>query len=1024
MLPETLLRVQQAPQSALHVPLPFGPSEVEQLAVESTPLRRSGHVLHAIQAVVEEEVEGVVPVRWGADATSQWQPQEPVPTTALGDAASGPREGDSASFVRPEGAFSPALRSGAVRLHRSPVATCRGADVAVSEGEREGVACLDGCLALAGGDGGEGAATWEVEVGCCEGSDFPTHRTALSRLPCVGVCLVPVREEAEEAAAAREDEWARHGGPSSHCEQEEGVPLWIRRPSRHVRLTRHTVLFSPSDGALHVLGRRVQSEYTLREAQRLGESTVGDTTPTLMRQGDQLLPRPGRGFAETEAAAVRVREANEVGGAPVPARPGDRVGVRVDVGSGTITFTLNGEAVHAPVRLFTPEGAPRVPDAVPLFPSGPASSRPQWAETRPATAADWHVRVLPCVVMPAAAGRFARVASVAAPMADARRPLPWHLTAASGLFSGWIERGGLGEGGTRHPAAARALAQRGISHATGRGLPGRRRGVRLGGTDGASPLGQRPLAESRTAWVPSYASSARQRRYAALAASVFGPSAAETLAAYTACGDAHLSAGSPREACVYAGRAFGVHVGVEEEGEEGEEVALEGEDEGSGGASAGTPDSLPLEVALRASTVLGAGLVGCGEPRRALQLLLSGVDAAGVILHGRHELDAVATGASHAPSSVGSGSDRVPAAGAASHPLLIRLFDVAACALRDLGRDGVALRTIGAMLPDLWTSLQLPPLSERGAWQALEGGLGASIPALHLMAAGGNRQLSQSLRHSTRRQAGTSPEAESEWAARARGTDEPGVQSVRVTAAMRQRVEAAVRAVAVAGGGDVDEAAEQCVADPEPATPAAGHGTLCILSEECGEVLHSPGGEGESGAAVTSCDATATAAYAVTEGGAALTWDLSGTRAGNDAVRAPGAAAGCALTTVPFPLPQHAAAPIPSLRGKTVVAVACGDKHVLWADSRGALFAMGSGRYGALGQGDCVDRPVARHLESLEHTRVCAVAAGGSSSFAIDAHGALHSAGDPCLIRRADAAPCAEQARSMRGVATQNTSSA
>ncbi|KAI7844220.1 hypothetical protein COHA_002354 [Chlorella ohadii] len=88
-------------------------------------------------------------------------------------------------------------------------------------------------------------------------------------------------------------------------------------------------------------------------------------------------------------------------------------------------------------------------------------------------------------------------------------------------------------------------------------------------------------------------------------------------------------------------------------------------------------------------------------------------------------------------------------------------------------------------------------------------------------------------------------------------------------------------------------------------------------------------------------------------------------------------------------LPQ----PVLALQGKRVLRVACGAEHSLCATSDGEVFAFGWGRYGNIGDGESQDRHMPTKVKGLEGVQVAQVACGWRHSIAVDDQGAMYTWG-------------------------------
>ncbi|MDR2152809.1 MAG: hypothetical protein LBO72_08310 [Helicobacteraceae bacterium] len=86
-------------------------------------------------------------------------------------------------------------------------------------------------------------------------------------------------------------------------------------------------------------------------------------------------------------------------------------------------------------------------------------------------------------------------------------------------------------------------------------------------------------------------------------------------------------------------------------------------------------------------------------------------------------------------------------------------------------------------------------------------------------------------------------------------------------------------------------------------------------------------------------------------------------------------------------------APVSSLEGKKIVAIAAGDYHSLALSDEGKVYATGVNEYGQLGLNDYDDREVFTLVSSLSDKRVVAIAAGRYHSLALDNRGKVYATG-------------------------------
>ncbi|MDR2153290.1 MAG: hypothetical protein LBO72_10775 [Helicobacteraceae bacterium] len=90
---------------------------------------------------------------------------------------------------------------------------------------------------------------------------------------------------------------------------------------------------------------------------------------------------------------------------------------------------------------------------------------------------------------------------------------------------------------------------------------------------------------------------------------------------------------------------------------------------------------------------------------------------------------------------------------------------------------------------------------------------------------------------------------------------------------------------------------------------------------------------------------------------------------------------------------RNAFAPVSSLSGAKIVAIAAGEAHSLALTSDGKVYAAGWNNEGQLGLGDENDRGVFTLVSSLEGKKIARIAAGGWNSFAVDESGKIYATG-------------------------------
>ncbi|MDR2152807.1 MAG: hypothetical protein LBO72_08300 [Helicobacteraceae bacterium] len=86
-------------------------------------------------------------------------------------------------------------------------------------------------------------------------------------------------------------------------------------------------------------------------------------------------------------------------------------------------------------------------------------------------------------------------------------------------------------------------------------------------------------------------------------------------------------------------------------------------------------------------------------------------------------------------------------------------------------------------------------------------------------------------------------------------------------------------------------------------------------------------------------------------------------------------------------------APVSSLDGKKIVAIAAGKEHSLALDSRGKVYATGNGDDNRLGLGDIDNRYIFTPVGSLKAKNIVAIATGDAHSLALDSNGKVYATG-------------------------------